>query len=62
MLPAGSGGGDQQPGNYLVVAVVVIGAAAGISLAAITGQSYFIVGGLAAGALIAFWLGRRTQP
>lgn len=62
MLPTGPEPGQPQPGNYLVVAAVVIGTAAGIALAAATGQSYCIAGGLVSGALVAFWLARRSQP
>ena len=61
MLPKGSPPGG-QPGNYLVVASVVIGVAAGIVLASLTGQSFCMAAGLVAGALVAFWLARRPDP
>jgi hypothetical protein len=51
-----------QPGSYLVVAAVVIGVAGGIALASVTGQSFWMVVGLVAGALVAFWLARRPDP
>ncbi len=50
--------GGQPAGSYLVVAVIVIGVAGGIAAAAATGASYWMIVGLAAGALIAFWLAR----
>jgi hypothetical protein len=61
MFPKGDPQGG-QPGNYLVVAAVVIGVAVGIALASITGQSFWMMAGLAAGALVAFWLGRGSDP
>jgi len=51
--------GGQPAGSYLAVATVVIGVAAGIAGAAATGKSYFMIAGLAAGALVAVWLIRR---
>ena len=61
MFPQGAPQGG-QPGNYLVVAAVVIGVAAGVALASVTGQSFWMIAGLAAGALVAFWLGKGSNP
>ena len=59
MLPKKPQPGGQPRGSYAVVAVLVIGLAAGISATAVTGQSYWMIVGLAASALAAFWLGKR---
>ena len=58
MNPRGPEQGGQPAGSYLVVAVIVVGVAGGIAAAAATGASYWMVVGLAAGALVAFWLAK----
>ena len=60
--PKGPEQGDPPAGSYLVVAAVVIGVAGGIAVAAATGESYFMIAGLAAGALVAVWLSKRQDP
>jgi hypothetical protein len=59
VIPKGPEQQGGQGGNYLVVAAIVIGVAAGIALAAVTGESYFMIGGLVVGAAVAYWLARR---
>jgi hypothetical protein len=59
MIPRGPEQQDEPGGSYLVVVAVVIGVAAGIALASVTREAYFIMGGLVAGAIVALWLGRR---
>jgi hypothetical protein len=61
MIPRGPEQQGEPGGNYLVVVAVVIGVAAGIALASVTQEAYFIVGGLAAGAAVAFWLAKRGE-
>jgi F0F1-type ATP synthase assembly protein I len=58
MIPQKPDQQGQPRGSYLVVAAIVIGVALGIALASVTRQPAFMLGGLVAGAAIAYWLAR----
>jgi hypothetical protein len=59
MMPKGPEQQGKADGSYVMVVAVVLGVAVGIALASVTGEGYFIMGGLAAGAVVALWLARR---